>query len=416
MDEYDPNALTVEQAIHRIIDATNSLDRDDDTNLQRVATMQSLNRVLAEDIISGIDVPAYTNSAMDGYALNAADIPARGNAKLKIVATVYAGAPIDQAIRRGECARIMTGAPMPPGTDCVIMQEQVEYDGDSIVIQSSHQKGQNVRHAGEDIPRGSSVLAAGKRIGPAEMGLIASVGVAEVSVFRRIRVAFFSTGDELAPVGGKLKPGQIYDSNRYTLMGQLTKFGAEIIDMGVIVDTAEAVEQAIVRASQQAEILITTGGVSVGDADYVKASMEKLGQVNFWKIAMKPGRPLAFGRIGQCLFFGLPGNPVSSMVTFMQFVLPSLRKRSGELQTRPLQLVATCLTQLKKRSGRMEFQRAYVRWDNEKGLIAETSGKQDSHLLTSMSRSNAFILLPAESTGVNAGDKVIIQLFSDIFA
>jgi len=414
MDEYDPNALSVEQAIQRILDDSDSIDGKNEANLQRVATMNSLHRVLAQDIYSTIDVPAYTNSAMDGYAINAADIPQQGSARLKVAATVFAGAPIQQTINRGECARIMTGAPMPPGTDSVIMQEHVSLAADHIEIQSGHQAGQNVRQAGEDIRRGQSVLNAGKRIGPAEMGLIASVGIEEVCVFRRVRVAFFSTGDELAPVGSALKAGQIYDSNRYTLMGQLSLMDAEIIDMGVIADKPEAVEQALIDASRRAEILITTGGVSVGDADYVKASVEKLGQVNFWKIAMKPGRPLAFGRIGQCLFFGLPGNPVSSMVTFMQFVLPALRKRAGEANKKPLQFSAICANDLKKRSGRMEFQRATLSWDNEKGLIASSSGKQDSHMLTSMSRSNAFILLPSESTGVNAGDTVTVQLFSDI--
>jgi len=414
MDEYDPNALSVEQAIRRIVDATDTMDLNDQDNIEKVPTAKCLNRILASDIYSTIDVPGYANSAMDGYAVKASDLPSQASARLKIAATVYAGAPIEQTILSGECARIMTGAPMPPGTDSVIMQEQVLLQGDHIEIQAGHSAGQHVRHAGEDIQRGQSVLSAGKRIGPAEMGLIASVGVSQVSVFRRPRIAFFSTGDELAALGTALKPGQIYDSNRYTLIGQLGKIDADIIDMGVVVDKPEAVEQALSDAANKAEILITTGGVSVGDADYVKAGLEKLGQVNFWKIAMKPGRPLAFGRIGKCLFFGLPGNPVSSMVTFMQFVLPAIRKRAGESEKQILHFNATCTSDLIKRSGRMEFQRATLSWDEQKGLLANTSGKQESHLLTSMSRSNAFILLPPESTGVKAGEQVTVQLFSDI--
>lgn len=414
MDEYDPNALSVEQAHQRILDATQKMDATASANVEYLPTLKSFNRVLAQDIRSGIEVPAYTNSAMDGYAMNGEDLKQQDKLRLRVVATVFAGAPVDQHIQRGECARIMTGAPMPAGTDSVVMQEYVTRHEDFIEIEAGQTPQQNVRQAGEDIQRGQIVLKAGTRIGAAEMGLIASVGVAEVCVYRRVRVAFFSTGDELAPLGGPLKAGQIYDSNRYTLTGQLAKFDADIIDMGVIADQPDAVEKALSEASQNAEILITTGGVSVGDADYVKAALEHLGQVNFWKISMKPGRPLAFGHIGECLFFGLPGNPVSSMVTFMQFVLPALRKRAGENNRNPLLFTAICTDDLRKRSGRMEFQRAILSWDEEKGLLASSTGKQDSHLLTSMSRSNAFILLPSESTGVKAGDQVTVQLFSDL--
>lgn len=414
MDEFDPNSLEVEIAIQRILQDTPALPAIAE-NIETVATMRCLNRVLAEDICSAIDVPGYDNSAMDGYAMRSEDLPMSGNRSLTIVATIYAGKPIDQTIQPGECARIMTGAAMPPGCDTVVMQEHVTLEGQCIEIEAGHTAGQNVRHAGEDIQCGATVLAAGKRIGPAEMGLIASVGVAEVKVLRRVRVAFFSTGDELVGVGQALKAGQIYDSNRYTLFAQLSKLDADIIDMGVIPDQPQTVEQAFADASKQADILITTGGVSVGDADYVKTTLEKLGTVSFWKIAMKPGRPLAFGHIGDCRFFGLPGNPVSSMVTFMQFVLPAIRQAAGEAVSKPLQLEAVCLSDLRKRPGRMEFQRAFAHWDDEKGLVVSSTGKQDSHLLTSMSRSNAFILLPTESRGVNAGEKVLVQLFGEFY-
>jgi molybdopterin molybdotransferase len=305
----------------------------------------------------------------------------------------------------------MTGAKMPEGADTVIMQEHVVREEDTIRIVADHCAGQNVRHAGEDIQQGGVVLKPGKYIGPAELGLLASLGIAEVSVKRKIKVAFFSTGDELRPVGEKLEEGQIYDSNRYSLFGMLSELGVEVIDLGVIKDDPQAVEEAFIKASNMADAVFTSGGVSVGDADYVKQTLDKIGQVDFWRIRMKPGKPLAVGKINNAVFFGLPGNPVSVMATFYIFALPALKRLMGQTDINQTTFKIPCKSGLKKRPGRTDFQRGTMYRDENGEMVVEGAGMQASHILSGMSKANCFIILPAESGNVSAGDMVEVLPF-----
>lgn len=406
--ELDPALLSVAQAQSRILTLATPI-----SDTETLAIRDALGRVLAESIISPMNVPPHANSAMDGYAVRATDLPATGDTTLKLIGTAMAGNPFAETVQPGECIRIMTGAKMPAGADTVIMQEHVQRQDDSITIGAGHKTGQNVRHPGEDIAVGNAVLAAGQQIGPAELGLLASLGIAQVKTCRRLRVAFFSTGDELQPVGSKLEEGQIYDSNRYTLYGMLTQPGIEVIDMGVIRDEPGAIEAAFSQAAAQADAIITSGGVSVGEADFIKATLEKLGKVDFWRIAMKPGKPLAVGKIQQALFFGLPGNPVAVMATFYLFVLPALRQMMGQTVTPPLHVTAVCKHTLKKRPGRMDFQRGLL--SSEHGqLRVDTAGMQASHILSGMSQANCFIVLPLESDTIEAGSEVDVIPFQSL--
>lgn len=374
----------------------------------------ALGRVLAAPVVSTIDVPPYTNSAMDGYALRGADLPADGDTRLKLIGRAMAGAPFAGRVGAGEAVRIMTGAAMPDGADTVLMQEQVGVDGEHIVVGGGHKPGENVRKAGEDMAVGDTVLAPGKLLLPAELGVIASLGIAEVRVKRRLRVAFFSTGDELKSLGEPLGPGQIYDSNRYTLHGMLSRLGAELLDFGVIRDDRESIRRAFREAAACADVVITSGGVSVGEADFVKQTLDELGQVDFWKIAMKPGKPLAVGRLADAVFFGLPGNPVSVMATFYQFVQPALQKLQGMDIAPPFTLKVPCAVALKKQPGRLEYQRGILLPDSRGNLGVTTTGRQGSHVLSSMSKSNCFIILPADCAGIQAGEMVEVQPFAGL--
>ncbi len=406
-DEYDGQSLSVGEAQQRIVDSVRPVNGH-----EKVALRSALGRILAAEVRSPVDVPQGTNSAMDGYAMAGSDLPAEGeNRELRIVGTSWAGQPYDGSLQSGECVRIFTGAVMPAGADTVVMQERTARDGDTLTIDSATGAGDNVRAAGEDIRKGAVVLNAGSRLQPAELGLLASLGMAEVSVKRRLRVAFFSTGDELRSVGEPLEPGMIYDSNRYTLYGMLARLGCEIIDMGIVKDTPEATDEAFRAAADCADVLITSGGVSVGEADYVKSTLEALGQVGFWKVAMKPGRPLAFGHVRDTTFFGLPGNPVSVMVTFYQFVQPALRRMMGDQVTQPVTVRATCQSKLRKKAGRFEFQRGVLSEDKTGQLVVTKTGAQGSGILTSMSQANCFILLDVEATTVQPGDMVDVQPF-----
>lgn len=404
-------ALSVDEARERL-----RAEVEPVRTIERLALRAALGRVLAEDVRSPIDVPSHTNSAVDGYALRGDDLPPEGRVSLRCIGTTLAGSLLANPVARDECARIMTGAPLPPGADTVVMQEHVERSGDHVTIGAGHRAGENVRAAGEDLARGQRVLGPGRRLQPADLGLLASIGRAEVGVYRRPRVAFFSTGDELRSVGEPLGPGLIYDSNRYTLYGMLTRLGVEIIDLGVVRDTRDVVRDALTEAAASADAILTSGGVSVGEADYVKEALEALGRVSFWQVNMKPGRPLAFGRIGEAAFFGLPGNPVSVMVTFYQFVEPALRQIAGENEVdwRRAGFRVPCASRLKKRPGRTEFQRGVLAYAADGTLTVRATGHQGSGMLHSMSVANCFIVLHAESGDVEPGMPVEVQPFHGI--
>ena len=408
-DEFDPNNLSVEQARERMLSNVSPV-----VGIERLAIRDSLDRILAEDVISPINVPSYPNSAMDGYAVVATDLPTDGEQILNMIGSSFAGIPFEGNVKTGECIRIMTGAQMPEGADTVIMQEHVRAEGNAITIGPGHCAGQNVRHIGEDITAGKSVLAAGKKIGPAELGLLASLGTPEVSVCRKLRVVFFSTGDELRSVGEPLGEGQIYDSNRYTLFGMLKRLHVDVVDMDVIPDKREAVEKAFLDAASIGDAIITSGGVSVGEADFVKETLANLGSVDFWKINMKPGKPLAFGKVNQAAFFGLPGNPVSVMATFYQFALPALKAMMGQTQTDPVIVKVPCKSMLKKRPGRTDFQRGVLSYDDKGQMVVDGSGMQASHILSGMSKANCFIILPLESGNVETGTLVDVQPFEGL--
>lgn len=402
--EYDAQALSVEQARESILESLWPVSGE-----QRLPLRQALGRVLAGDVSARIDVPPQTNSAMDGYAVRHADLS--GSNALRVIGTSWAGRPCAQRVEGGEAVRIMTGAVMPAGADTVVIQEEVQVDGQTIEVHASPQKGEFVRHPGDDVAQGAVVLRAGKRLHAAEIGLLASQGYAEVTVRRRVRAAFFSTGDELIGVGNALASGQIYDSNRYTLFGLLHEQGVEAIDLGVVADNEEALTTAFLQASGVADVIITTGGVSVGDADFVKSVLREQGAVSFWKIAMRPGRPLTFGRVHDSCFFGLPGNPVSVAVTFSQFVVPALAKLSGTDAGKSLELRVPTLSRLTKARGRRDFQRGIL-VERDGKLAVHTTGMQGSHVLSGMSEANCYIVLPEQCSEVNPGDLVSVLPFS----
>ena len=374
----------------------------------------ALGRILAAEIVAPHDVPAHDNSAMDGYAVCFDSLAAEGETRLKVVGTAFAGNSFSGLVGKGQAVRIMTGAVLPAGADTVVVQEVARVEEASVIVPAGQRQGQNTRRAGEDLARGAVALPAGKRVGPAELGLIASLGIAEVEVRRRLRVAFFSTGDELASIGKPLAPGEVYDSNRYTLHGLLTRLGADIIDMGVVPDQPAALEAALGEAAQVADAIITTGGVSVGEADFVKDVLAKLGAVSFWKLNIKPGRPMAFGKVGKAWLFGLPGNPVAVMVSYTQFALDALLRMAGldPVPERPLLTVAAA-NAIKKQPGRREYLRGTVAAVDGQWQV-KTTGNQGSGVLRSMSEANCFVVLPEDCAGVQAGDSVQVQLFDGV--
>ena len=410
IDDYDPNALKVDKAREVIRSFLTPVA----TN-ERVALRAALGRVLGEDLVSTLDVPAHDNSAMDGYALRHADLKAAGETELHLAGSAFAGRQFAGKLGKRECVRIMTGAVMPQGADTVVIQEVVQVEGDKVRIPAGQKRGQNRRLAGEDLAAGKPVLKAGRAVGPADLGLIASLGLAEVTVRRRLRVAFFSTGDELASVGSVLKTGEVYDSNRYTIHGMLSRLGCDVIDMGVVRDDPAQLERALRTAAADADAIITSGGVSVGEADFIRELLGRLGEVVFWKIAMKPGRPMAFGRIGSASFFGLPGNPVAVMVTFYQFVREALLAQSGRSDdcTLPL-LQVPCTTAIAKNPGRTEFQRGLLARDEGGPWRVCPTGAQGSGVLRSMSEANCFIVLEHGRAAVKPGDPVQVQLFDGL--
>jgi molybdopterin molybdotransferase len=405
LDGYDPDALRVDKACQAILSCLHPIKE-----IEVVKTRAALGRVLAQDIVPSINVPASDNSAMDGYALRFSE----NEFSYEEIGAALAGRPFSGKVGPAQCVRVMTGAVMPAGADTVVIQEVVRKDGSRIVVPGGQKRGQNVRSAGEDLKIGVPVLAPGKLLRPAELGLIASLGVGEVRVKRKLRVAFFSTGDELASIGTPLKDGEVYDSNRYTLHGMLSRLGVEITDLGVVRDDPALLEKAFQKACAAADAVITTGGVSVGEADFVKQLMARLGEVLFWKIAMRPGRPMAFGKIGNAYLFGLPGNPVAVMVTFYQFVRDALLHLSGRSDDYALPaLKAIAAQDLRKVPGRTEYQRGILFKENDEWKV-RTTGQQGSGVLRSMSEANCFIVLEHERGKVQAGEPVQVQIFDGL--
>ncbi|HCE3329246.1 TPA: bifunctional molybdopterin-guanine dinucleotide biosynthesis adaptor protein MobB/molybdopterin molybdotransferase MoeA [Vibrio parahaemolyticus] len=400
-DTLSPAFLSVVQGQEKILSLVNTV-----SEIEACKIENAYGRVLAEDIISPVNVPQYTNSAMDGYAIRSDDVD---RSSYQIVAEVMAGHAYDQPLEVGQAVKIMTGAPTPRNGDTVVMREQASQEGDKVTFNGAHIKaGQNVRQAGEDLAIGSDVFTAGTRLASPEMGMIASLGFGEANVFRKLKVAVFSTGDEVQAPGTEQKANSIYDSNRFTIMGMLEKLGCEILDFGILEDNEQLMIEALENASAQADVVMTSGGVSVGDADYIKLALDKLGQIDFWRINMRPGRPLAFGQINNKPFFGLPGNPVAVMVSFINFVEPALRKMQGEQGWKPLKVNAIATENLRSRQGRTEFSRGIYELDDTGRLTVRTTGKQGSGILRSMSEANCLIEISPAIDTVKAGESVTI--------
>ncbi len=400
-DTLSPAFLSVVQGQEKILSLVNTV-----SEIEACKIENAYGRVLAEHIISPVNVPQYTNSAMDGYAIRSDDVD---RDSYQVVAEVMAGHAYDQPLQVGQAVKIMTGAPTPLNGDTVVMREQASQEGDKVTFNGAHIKaGQNVRQAGEDLAIGSDVFTAGSRLASPEMGMIASLGFGEANVFRKLKVAVFSTGDEVQAPGTEQKANSIYDSNRFTIMGMLEKLGCEILDFGILEDNEQLMIEALENASAQADVVMTSGGVSVGDADYIKLALDKLGQIDFWRINMRPGRPLAFGQINNKPFFGLPGNPVAVMVSFINFVEPALRKMQGEQGWKPLKVKAIATENLRSRQGRTEFSRGIYELDNTGRLTVRTTGKQGSGILRSMSEANCLIEISPAIDTVKAGESVTI--------
>ena len=412
---FDPQALSVDKAqefIYHLVQDKPAISTEE------LPLMQALGRTVAQDIISPINVPAHDNSAMDGFAFDGKQL---GSAALtlRVVGTALAGKVWQGSVQSGECVKIMTGAVMPAGLDTVIAQElaTVQSSGDKTMVEIPAgivQVGDNRRKAGEDLQRNLPALRAGSTLNPAALGLIASLGIATVKVYRQLRVAYFSTGDEVLSLGDAMREGAVYDSNRFTVFGLLTRMGCQVVDMGVVRDDPVLLEQAFNKASQNADVIITSGGVSVGEADFTKAMMKKLGDVAFWKIAMRPGRPMAVGRLGQCVLFGLPGNPVAVMVTFLAFVKPALLQMMGNLTSKTPYLRAKSAVALRKKPGRTEYQRGFVRTLPDGTLQVQAAGNQGSGVLRSMVEANGLIVLHHHQSSVAAGDEVDVMMFEGV--
>ena len=400
--------LSITAALERIKAAIHPV-----SETEKIALANALGRVLAASVYSPINIPHDKNAAMDGYAFYSTDIIPGQLFTLSLVGTSWAGRPFQGQLHAGQCIRIFTGAVVPPAADSVIMQEQVQADGHNIHFPAHTASGKNIREIGEDIKQGGLLCAHPKKLTAIDLGLLASAGIAELSVKRPVKIAFFSTGDELTALGQPLESGKLYDSNRYLLSGLLSDPNYQITDLGVIADNKQQLEECVVAAAKQHDVIISTGGASVGDADYVKEILERCGEIDFWKIAIKPGKPLAFGKIGGCYFFGLPGNPVAVVVTFQHIVAPALKQLSGAPTSTPLQLTATCTTALKKSPGRQDYQRGLLTQDTDGEFFVASSGRQGSNILSSMSRANCYIVLATECAGVVAGDKVRVQLIQN---
>lgn len=399
--KHTSGLMPVDQALTLLLERATTVKETETVDLREAA-----GRVLAQPVISAVNVPPADNSAMDGYAIALAEAH-----EYAVVGTALAGHPFTGSLKSGECVRIMTGAPVPTGTDLVEMQENAERDGDQVRFIQPLKSSANIRRAGEDIALNSQVLPAGRRLTPSDCGLLASIGQAEVVVYRALRVALLTTGDELVAPGTELQPGQIYESNSFVLKPMLEKLGAEVSLVTSLEDTPWATQDALEKAATAADIIITCGGVSVGDADYVKPAVEELGELALWKLAIKPGKPLAFGRVRESLFLGLPGNPVSSLVTLHQLGLPLMRTMGGETVMAPVRLNAVATTLLKKSPGRTFFLTGVAGVNADGQLEVASTGAQGSGILSSVSRANCFIVLEQQRGRVEAGETVTVELF-----
>ena len=408
---YDPQALSAQDVLKFLTQLVNTV-----AETEEVEIFQSLGRIVADDVISPIDVPPHDNSAMDGFAFKGQQLSSAENITLKVVGTALAGKAWQGQVKPGECVKIMTGAIMPDGLDTVIPQELCQSVTPESIQFASHilKTGDNRRLRGEDIAKGKPALKQGARITPAAAGLLASLGLPKVSVYRTLRVAYFSTGDEILSLGEALREGAVYDSNRYTIAGLLKDLGCQMIDMGVVKDDPQLLENAFTKAAEHAAAIITSGGVSVGEADFTKAMMKKLGDVVFWKIAMRPGRPMAVGRITQghrsAVLFGLPGNPVAVMVTFLAFVKPALLQMMGSTVSPTPLMRARTQEVLRKKPGRTEYQRGIVTRNADGELEVITTGNQGSGVLSSMVQANALIVLQHTQSTAQVGDWVDVLM------
>ncbi|MFK5892082.1 MAG: molybdopterin molybdotransferase MoeA [Pseudomonadota bacterium] len=412
MDNSENYFISVDQARDKISQLIQPV-----TGFECKSLMQALNCILDEDILATFATPPYDNSAMDGYAIAFDNQDLEELSSLELIGTSSAGHPFDKTVNTGQVVRIMTGAKVPEGANAVIMQEKTaKTDDGNIKILNLPKIGENIRYTGEDLQSGDTILSKGKQLSPTDLAYLATQGISNVTVKRKLRAAFFSTGDELCSMGEALGEGQIYDSNRYSIFGMLTNMGLDVMDMGIIKDDRQAIEQAFMQAAENADLVITSGGVSVGDADYVKETLEKLGNIDFWKISMKPGKPLAFGKLNNTLFFGLPGNPVAVIATFYQIAQTAIKQLSGQTprfdnNKDSFTILATTDQLIKKRPGRTDFQRGIFSSDNDGNVTVKLAGTQASHILTSMSKANCFIVLDKDQGSVEAGKTVKIQPF-----
>ncbi len=411
---YDPQALSADRVNEFLAQLVQPV-----TATEAVGVFEALDRVLATDVVSPISVPPHDNSAMDGFAFDSARLQPGQPLTLRVAGTAFAGKAWTGALGADQCLKIMTGAIMPAALDTVVPLEFVKVEGDRVEIPPGVvAAGDNRRLLGEDLMAGQPALRRGQTLGPAALGLIASLGLPTVTVFRRIRVAYFSTGDEILTLGEPIREGAVFDSNRYTVFGLLKRLGVDVIDMGVVRDEPALLEAAFRSAATLADAIITSGGVSVGEADHTKAMMKQLGDVAFWRIAMRPGRPMAVGRITEggksSLLFGLPGNPVAVMVTFLAFVRPALQRLMGGAATSPVLLQAKSLEPLRKKPGRTEYQRGIVSRAADGSLTVRITGNQGSGVLSSMVEANGLIVLHHSQGNVAVGDSVDVMMFSGV--